>query len=340
MVYYKNLFIVIVASLFIFGCSGDGSFDEADFDEAPPSSGESIVENLHGDYSQTNWMNADYFWRANPSLSSITLPGTHNSGTSNYGSGWAPLAKCQRVDANEQLKYGVRFLDLRVGFDGEKVPMICHGKAGHANRTLNQVLLGVSNFLKLYSSECVIICLSDEYPKESPKIIVETENLLVKYYAGFLYSKPEIPHINDARGKMIYWRRYDNTTGLGLRVRFEKQQKHIPLYNNAYLNVQDEYDSSFEEKTNLVRKWLYDAQNFAGERYGIINQYVSFTSYYNVIPDPSITGLKMNAYVNFIIRGMQKENSNYPIRLGVIASDWVYSHDVYTMLCTNFMTAY
>jgi 1-phosphatidylinositol phosphodiesterase len=346
MLYFKNLFFIIVASLFIIGCSGDNSFDEADFDDmAPPSSGESInpppfLEGEHGDYSSTNWMNAPNFWSRNQSLASITLPGTHNSGTSNYGPGWAPTAKCQEVNINKQLEWGVRFLDLRIGFDGKSDPQICHGKAGHANRTLNQVLLGVRNFLARYPSECVVLCFDDEY-NAGQKIINAIERLLYSNdYKNYVYDKPEVPHLNDVRGKMIYWRRYGNSgIGSGLKVSFPKFGE-VKLYANAYLHSQDNYLCTGEKKYSYIVESLNYALYNAGIKSGRLNLCVCFTSYYNTVPAPWSDGPRMNKRVNNYIVDKQRSNGNYPINLGIIASDYVSSNDVHKVLCTNFLTDY
>jgi 1-phosphatidylinositol phosphodiesterase len=341
MLYYKNLFIIIVASLFIIGCSGDGSFDEAGFDEAPPSSGEFIEGGDHGPYGQINWMNAPHFWEGNPSLASITLPGTHDSGTSNYGKFWAPYAKCQDVNINKQLEWGVRFLDLRVGFDGFTNPQICHGSAGHANRSLNQVLLGVRNFLIQYSSECVVLLFDDEY-NEGKRLIDAIEALLYNNdYRDYVYDKPDIPHLNDARGKMIYWRRYDySLVGRGLKVPIFKKYLLFPLYENAYLSTQDNYECSDKEKWKDVEDFLGIALRSAGEVPPIVNLIISFTSYYHGIPLPRLTATFMNPKIKNYISKYQRANGGWPIHLGIIASDFVSQDLAHRMLCTNFIRHY
>ena len=345
MVYCKNLFIIIVTSIFIIGCSGDGSFDEAEksssnFDAAPPLGG-SIVENDHGPYGQVNWMNADSFWRENPSLSSITLPGTHDSGTSNYGPGWAPTAKCQSVNINKQLEWGVRFLDLRIGFKGMKDPQICHGKAGTANRSLNEVLLGVRNFLTWFPSECVVLCFDYEYKDEQLKVINAINRLLYSNdYKNYVYDRPEVPHLNDVRGKMIYWRRYGSFgVAPGLRVAFASEAI-FPLYEKAWLHIQDNYECSGSTKWEFIERSFNNAMVFAGDISGTVHLFISFTSYYNAVPAPWSDGPRMNKKVMGAIVSRQRNMNNVPIHLGIIASDYVNQLDVLVMLWTNFLTPY
>ena len=346
MAYCKNLFIVIVIGLLVIGCSGDESSDEVDFyDIVPPSSGESItplpfLKGENGAYGVANWMNAPSFWSNNQSLASLTLPGTHNSGTSNYGAWWAPTAKCQKVNINYQLEWGVRYLDLRVGFDGKADPQICHGSAGHANRTLNEVLLGVRNFLQQYPSECVVLCFSDEY-KTGQKIIDAIEGLLYNNdYKNYVYDVSDVPHLNDVRGKMIYWRRYgEEGVGRGLRVNFGKNYKY-ELYQNAYLNSQDHYACTGETKWEYIKNSILGAMVNSGEIAGIINLFLSFTSYYNQIPAPWSDGPRMNKKVRQYIIDNQRANNNHPIQLGIIASDYVDSDYVHKVLSANFLTTY
>jgi len=347
MVHCINLFIIIVTGFLIIGCSGDESFDEIDFyNIAPPSSGEPItpppyLEGENGDYSSANWMNAPYFWAKNRSLASLTLPGTHNSGTSNYGPFWAPTSKCQAVNINKQLEWGVRFLDLRVGFDGKRDPQICHGSAGHANRTLDQVLFGIRNFLNRYPSECVVLCFTNEYNKEGQAIIDATQRLLYSNaYNHYVYDRPEVPYLNHVRGKMIYWRRYgEKGVGPGLKVEFSKEAK-FELYQNAYLYIQDNYSCSGETKLVFVKRSLDNAMTHSGEISGILNLFISFTSYYNLIPAPWSDGPSMNNNVKRYIISKQRDKNNDPIDLGIIPSDYVDKDYVHKVLCTNFRTDY
>ena len=343
MLYYKNLLVIIVTGLFIIGCHGDDSFDEVAFyDIAPPSSGESITppwsEGGHGAYSSTNWMNAPHFWSLNPSLASITLPGTHDSGTSNYGAGWAPTSKCQEVNINKQLKWGVRFLDLRVSVDKKGVPGIYHDKAGYANRTLEAVLHGVAVFLGENSSECVVLCFKTEYAGTAQKSIRAIEDLLNKY-ESFVYDKSEVPRLKDVRGKMLYWRRYNSETGRGLKVEFPKYGE-VELYKGAYLHCQDYYECTGEKKYRYIMNSFDYARKNAGIAEDRLLLCVSFTSYYNVIPAPWSDGPKMNKRVYSDIVARQRGNGNLPINLGVIASDYVSDKYVNTVLCTNFKTNY
>ena len=226
-------------------------------------------------------MNAPHFWSWNPSLASITLPGTHNSGTSNYVAARQLFAKCQAVGINEQLKWGVRFLDLRVSVNNKGVPGIYHGNALYANRTLDQVLLGVAVFLRDNSSECVVLCFKTEYAGTAQKSIRAIEDLLNKY-KSFVYDKSEVPRLNDVRGKMLYWRRYNSETGRGLKVEFPKYEE-VELYKGAYLHCQDYYECTGEKKHRYIMNSFDYARKNAGIAEDRLLLCVSFTSYYNVI---------------------------------------------------------
>jgi len=239
------------------------------------------------------------------------------------------------------VKWGVRFLDLRVSVDNKGVPGIYHGRAGYANRTLNQVLLGLRNFLHKYDSECVVLCFDYEYKETAQKSIEAIEALLYSAsYRNYVYDKSEVPHLNDVRGKMIYWRRYgDYGIGPGLKVNFPRFGE-VKLYENAYLHSQDEYACTGEEKYSYIVRSLDYARNYAGIKPDRLNLCVCFTSYYNKVPAPKIDGPKMNQKVNNDIVNWQRANYNYPINLGIIASDYVSSKYVNTVLGSNFLTNY
>lgn len=70
-----------------------------------------------------NWMSGIADQRR---ISEINLPGTHDSGTSKVRCGNAftdeygiEFAKCQSLRISEQLKIGIRYLDLRLSNDHE-----------------------------------------------------------------------------------------------------------------------------------------------------------------------------------------------------------------------------
>ena len=197
---------------------------------------------------------------------------------------------------------------------------------------------GVAVFLGKNSSECVVLCFKTEYAGTAQKSIRAIEDLLNKY-KSFVYDKSEVPRLKDVRGKMLYWRRYNSETGRGLKVEFPKYDA-VELYKGAYLHCQDYYECTGENKHKYIMKSFDYARKNAGIAEDRLLLCVSFTSYYNAIPSPGTDGPRMNDRVKNNIVHRQLVNGNLPINLGVIASDYVSSTYVNTVLCTNFQTNY
>lgn len=90
-------------------------------------------------------------------LTEMTLPGTHNSGThrpvSQIGSVWI---KCQTLGLTQQLRCGIRVLDLRIGQKSPGDYIVCHD-AWHTSYSLAQALKEVTEFIDKSSKEIVIL---------------------------------------------------------------------------------------------------------------------------------------------------------------------------------------
>lgn len=172
------------------------------------------------DRDPLNWMN---YLPDSISLGLINIPGTHDSSTNrlSFGSG-----KCQYVDVNTQLTYGVRFLDLRVGVrhDGSwnskyefwrKKPTkywleIYHGDS-RAYYFFDTILDWCRDFLRAHPSETIIICVKEDpdtpyyFQKKTPDLVMEAYNK----YKDFMYiDGSRIPTLGEVRGKMVLMRRY------------------------------------------------------------------------------------------------------------------------------------
>lgn len=74
-----------------------------------------IVPNVKSTGANEHWMSDNWSFIKDKKLADIVIPGTHDSGT--YKLGWGSginTAKTQNVSIGEQLKDGIRYLDMRV----------------------------------------------------------------------------------------------------------------------------------------------------------------------------------------------------------------------------------
>ena len=90
-------------------------------------------------------------------LNEMTLPGTHDSGTfkplSPLGSPWI---KTQSLSLAQQMKYGIRVLDLRIGQKSPGDYIICHDKFS-TSYSLEEALKEVKDFINSSSKEVIIL---------------------------------------------------------------------------------------------------------------------------------------------------------------------------------------
>ena len=147
-------------------------------------------------------------------LSALSIPGTHNSPTYHKA---LPSVRCQCVSVSEQLKKGVRFLDIRVQAQHHGLPLkdgllLVHSVfpvsltgPRHFRPLVNEVL----RFLKDNPSETVIMSVKREGTGSSND--EHLSRLLHLYYAHDAeswFTAPCIPFLGEARGKIVLLRRF------------------------------------------------------------------------------------------------------------------------------------
>lgn len=142
------------------------------------------------------------------SISDISIPGTHDTGTYalepvNFG-----YSKCQNMDIALQLKFGIRYMDLRI--DGSM--NLEHGGIP-CNVSFHETVSTTCDFLKKNPSETVIFELSgdsdfgakfDDYRKNHSEL------------ASYFWLGKYVPTLGEVRGKIIVVRRYNYNGDQGL----------------------------------------------------------------------------------------------------------------------------
>jgi hypothetical protein len=102
-------------------------------------------------------------------LRDLVLPGTHDSGSGTIGRFkiFSAAGRTQNLSLYEQLKAGIRYLDVRVAngsTGGDDILSIWHGCLEGGN--LDKSLQGVLDFLQEHTKELVVIELVPEYGKK------------------------------------------------------------------------------------------------------------------------------------------------------------------------------
>jgi 1-phosphatidylinositol phosphodiesterase len=153
-----------------------------------------------------NWLSS---FSNNLYVSQLSIPGTHDSGAqSEPVSG---TAKCQNLSINDQLNAGVRFLDIRCRHVNDAF-VIHHGSV-YENMNFDDVLNATIGFLNSNPTECVIMCVKEEYtPSGDTRSFEATFDSYVAKNPGKWYLGSEIPTLGQARGKIVLLRRFGANT--------------------------------------------------------------------------------------------------------------------------------
>jgi len=170
--------------------------------------------------SGTNWMS---FIPGHKLLSQLSLPGTHSSTADDFGcsQGVAKVPGCQTQTKKytDQLKDGVRFLDIRLRHIENKLSV--HRFSAFAGVWFSGLLIETVRFLRRNPSETVVISYREEYdPSANTETFEETfdrylkpNDLVkgkktpglynVKWTTEKLWTANKVPALSEVRGKVV-----------------------------------------------------------------------------------------------------------------------------------------
>ncbi|KAL2885203.1 1-phosphatidylinositol phosphodiesterase [Ceratocystis lukuohia] len=153
------------------------------------------------------------------SLSSLAIPGTHNSVTDSLTS---KLMQTQNVPLEQQLYGGIRYIDITCKVT-KKGLMVYHGLSETAS-SFGNVLTTIFDFLDLHQTETVILRIQMGGVHKSSKSFIDS---LEHYLApgselgnravNRIYSKGDepitkIPTLGDLRGKVFILENFETTS--------------------------------------------------------------------------------------------------------------------------------
>ena len=169
------------------------------------------------------------------SLSSINIPGTHNSGATRE-----PLlgtARCQSLNLQEQLGIGVRFFDIRCRHQNDNFA-IYHGPIPQ-QLEFKTVINTFKTFLQNHGNETIILSIKEEYqPLETNRPFVATVKQYLNQDLPIWYTGEAIPQLGKARGKIVLLRRFSSEEPLGIPA---TRWGHNGFYQSKNLFIQDKY---------------------------------------------------------------------------------------------------
>lgn len=241
-------------------------------------------------------------------LSSVNLPGTHDTGTAAIVQGGIPqisLTSCQKYYYGEQLNVGTRAFDIRcnaTGKDIEDVKIIhgsefwqCYDRDG-SELTLADILDDSVRFLSEHDSEALVMMVKPDDGSSSDLAYALYD--FISANRDHVWTGGGIPTLEEARGKIVFMHRFTLPDGLA-------------EYSDWFgLDLADWDDYSYGEASHALS--IYDKDNV----------HVYAQDAYNA---PAL--LKLD-----YIWGTMKQTTGNDANHKIAASSWVYNYTSSAMI--------
>ena len=274
-----------------------------------------------GEIDRSSWMSA---LDDGASLRSLTLPGTHDSGA--LYSIADVSGKCQTLPIKEQLKIGVRFLDIRLQLVDNELKVV-HSFVDQMT-DFSDVLRDITTFISENESEFLIVSIKeDASPRRSDKAFADVLEAMLSSYPEVSDATTLPETVGDARGSIHVIARYRNAS-IGL-----------PCYNGwrddtafvlGDLFVQDNYCvSDADEKIADVRQAYAIA---SAEEYALVLNYTS--CYLESCFPPIYAGLPAHEINRDTAKAVTEEYADAP--LGVLVCDFITAELADAIIGRNF----
>ena len=216
-------------------------------------------------------------------LRNITIPGTHDSGTSTASGLTASFDKCQDWDIATQLNNGIRLLDMRFKVSGERL-RVYHGTSA-MDLYYEDVFNTIRQFLTDNPTETVIVSIRNENDGANDAEKAKFKEILnaeMSANSSKWFTETSFPKLSEARGKMVLFRRYDDNKGVNMCDGWGDDM----TFNINGGRVQDVYNitttgflsPNYNAKWDHISSLLTEAHNDSGSKF-----FVNFCSGVNII---------------------------------------------------------
>lgn len=241
-------------------------------------------------------------------LSSVNLPGTHDTGTAAVVQGSIPqisLTSCQKYYYGEQLNVGARAFDIRCNATGKDVKDVkiihgselwqCYDRDG-SELTLADILDDSVRFLSEHDSEALVMMVKPDDGSVSDLAYALYD--FISKNRDYVWTGGGIPTVEEARGKIVFMHRFTLPDDL---------EKYSDWFG---LDLADWDDYSYGEASYALS--IYDKDNI----------HVYAQDAYNA---PAL--LKLD-----YIWGTMKQTTGNDADHKIAASSWVYNYTSSAML--------
>lgn len=200
------------------------------------------------------------------SLADISMPGTHDTAATYVAFGIK--SRCQDKTIPEQLNCGVRFLDVRLCKEDNRLKLVhnfinCRKGSGFGAPQLyfEDLISYCTDFLSNNTKECIVLFVKEDFGSAE-----DFDELLLKNIArnsDSWYTENRIPSLGEVRGKMVLMNRYskggvdEKTGGINL-TNFPDQGENEGSYEVAAL---DSYSGKMISTFTVQDRFNYPKQD-------------------------------------------------------------------------------
>ncbi len=231
-------------------------------------------------------------------LSALSLPGTHDSCALHDGLSFG-FAKCQTWSLADQLKAGVRFIDIRCRHMDNRF-FIYHGIIDQ-RMTFEEVRDVCQKFLEDHPTECIVMSVKEESSSvNTTRSFAATFSEATANDGHLWHVNHSIPKLNSVRKRIVLIDRVGKLGGLPW----------------SKLNRQDDYQALLATKSKLITEQFEKAVR--GERR---QWFVNFCS--GTLPKSLVTPKLYAQHSNSVaLRILRTQASAAPVRIGTVVVDF------------------
>jgi 1-phosphatidylinositol phosphodiesterase len=218
--------------------------------------------------SPADWMSAIDGSRL---LSALSLPGSHDTCAYTVDD---RLARTQHATLADQLRHGVRVLDIRCRHERDRFA-IHHGGIA-LGLTFDDVARTCARFLARHPGECIVMSVKDEWPaRDCTRSFASTfEWYVERHEEARWHLDPELPLLQAVRGGIVLLRRFRSEKPLGIDLTAWPDNATFDIGDTrAPFTIQDEFrvpvPASIDYKWRAIDALLDLTPGLHGERWVI-----------------------------------------------------------------------
>jgi hypothetical protein len=287
-------------------------------------------------------------------LTEITIPGTHDSGTSGLNS--LTASWCQSLTIEQQIEAGIRFLDIRLVPEGNDF-RIWHGSLaeGETNVMFSQVIETCRTFFGAHGSECIVMSIKNEhgtpdlaFEQQIQALYANTPRPGVSIVNGpddrLFYTAATVPTLGQAKGQIVVFRRYAHVggtdAGIDATIGWPNDNKTSgPTHGPVPMMIQDVYRMRFADQGDI--KWKDHVLDFLNQ--AMVDPTTSRTWWIN-FTSASGGGLPKTfaAEVNGLFTDWLERQIGAAVeinRLGTVPMDFPSHRMIDALIAANFATS-